>query len=384
MKNKTRKIKLSKIWQKIFSNKPLIFIVAILILAIVFTNKNISQYFKPKGSQAASGWTITNITSGWSGVERVQDASGRKIVFTKQSSTNYRNATDIYLYDIVSKNSPTLIKHLPIPTQGWGENVARIDGNKIAWAQLISDQIADVDIYTYNIDTPQIPPIKLPLGLGAHYLIDIWQNKVLYIDSISGGYDAKMINLANNVITPLAFLSWSSFPGEGRFESNRIAWTQRRYGDPLNKNDLFVYDFGTGKVTKVTTDDSPDIVSFDLFNNKIVAHARGPLVQNNIFAYDITTKVITQLTNNSFNNMRPAIWKNMVAYHYVDASTKEIRWLDITNPAAYQSVGPVSDIGDSPLHLAVSSYNSYPTGLFITWSNQESNTQGDVFVATRL
>jgi len=382
MGKKLKKIKINKVWKSIFSNKPLVIFVAVLILASVFTNKNISQYFKPIGSEAASGWTVTNITPGMSGVEKVQDVSGRKMVFTRQSVSNPYSYASIWLYDFQDK---TTILVANLSKAGYGD--IRMDGNKIVWWQLSATPPSN-DLYVYDIISKQKKAVASGIRPGNVWLLDIWSNKIIYSEMINNGLqqEFKMIDLGNNKTYYLATGNGGDIH-DGKFDANRVVWTQKKPSDE-NKDDLWLFDFSQGKATKITADVFPHIPYFDVYGDKIIAGAYTPAVGNNLFVYNIISKAISQVTFSPFPGTSgyPAIWKDKVAYQYNwnnPSISREIHFLDLQNMNnEFVSQLPIYQGGVTTNQPFITSFG-IGTKAYIAWAAQTSVYQGDIFVATK-
>lgn len=147
MGKKLKKIKLNKFWKNIFSNKPLIFIVAVLILAGLFSSPKISRYFKPQRGQAA-GWTVKQIPGLPAGAMAL-DVDG-KYAITYGSVVN--NNKSLYLYNLATPTvNPKLIPKIDY-MDGLIDYGARVQGDKVVWTQVRSAKDGR-DVYMYNIST---------------------------------------------------------------------------------------------------------------------------------------------------------------------------------------------------------------------------------------
>lgn len=326
MNKKVHRIKLNKTWQKLFGNKPLIFIVAVLVLAIVFTNKNISQYFKPSGSQAA-GWTVKQIPGLPAGAPAL-DVDGKYVV-TYGSVVN--NNKSLYLYNLATPTvNPKLIPKIDY-IDGLINNGASIQGNNVVWTQVRSAKDG-TDVYMYNIATNTTK--RLTSSATSKARTDVYGDKIAYLNydykQSPNTYDeiflintsgVKLKNIpcqtCNKNTMGIAHLS---------LEKNRVIWMETD-SSSSSPPPGFIYDVSGNSILPLTG--LPWIQWLDIDEDTIVATTYGPKVQNNIFSYYIPTGKIGQITTGNYQNADVKIWGNKVVYLRIVGAYYEVHLYDL-------------------------------------------------------
>jgi beta propeller repeat protein len=188
---------------------------------------------------------------------------GDRIVW--QDSRNGYPGHDIYMYDL------STLKETQITNDSSASSPA-IYGDRIVWKDYRNLNSA---IYMYDITTSQETQITTDKSLQLNSDIDIYGNKIVWLDDQSneyGNYDIYMYDLSIHKETQITFTNVSyhinQFYGKGKpaIYGDRIVWMDGH--NVYDNSNIYMYNLSTSKETQITTSGSAEYPS--IYGNRIV------------------------------------------------------------------------------------------------------------------
>jgi len=376
MGKKLKRININKLGKSLFSNKPLVYIIASVLLVVIFTNTSIQQYISDQSQAAGIGsgfpveqggepiapnWEMRRITD-FPGEERVSDIYNDRLLFTGQDTLGYVNG--MYVYDFSTE--PGTVVSIPQSTPGDIQLPARIYGDNIVWAQSGNGFPGDWDIFMQTIGGDQI---NLTNNVQPEAFVDIYGDYLVYATSIGGNtsdYDKIYVHyLPSNTIVYTVNKQKFSIKGVRIYE-DKIVWLEQLNtpeGVP-SPEAAFVMELETPNfpiIELYSSDGTDSIISnFDFYGDVIVAE----LIQDyqdtserNIFAYQLGSGLFAQITNSKYNQS-PTIYKNKILYFHYEILTSQTAYLYDLLSKTKQTIFSVSSDDYQNMQLA-----SLPSGI---------------------
>ncbi len=319
MGKKLKKIKINKFWKSLFHNKPLVIFAAVLILAIVFTNKNISQYFKPEGSQAAGGASVSSeqkieLPADMTGAAIPSDIYGNRLVFTYIGGPSDPKG-GFYLYDLDTNELKQLFAVGPYgssaPPRIWGNNIIYAFSNLLI---------------RYYIPTGEQTTLSSDVVINGNgqSQVDIYKNFVV-AEVRNHDFEGSPTNIwLYNIQTGISkFISpnprWQWKP---RIGGHLITWSDDR--NSHTSTDIYAYDLTNNQEKAICT--AKNVQSYaDNFGDNIVwvdYRNQNPTYtdDSDLYLYNYSTSKETLLslhatpTIDTKGHMLPVIWDKYVFY----------------------------------------------------------------------
>lgn len=289
MGKKLKKIKINKSLKSILSNKPLLFFVAILILAGLFSTPQVRQYFRATGSEAASIWKLPELVKSNA---TVHDAYKNWIVYTTPTYGSPDSVTKINVYDLNSSSIQPVFKDIP------GIN-PRINGNKVLYRDAGNNlSVKNFITSTYGLEWL----IKPNIGSGEFY--DIYNDKVVYTEKSGNSTTLYLRKLAGGFLPATSIVSKPStlfkqvfiFPRiEGSNDEEYIIWTETTVDLKNSANSgskAFKYSLSDGSTTELplnlVSSGAVMAMKFDVSGDVIVAPVYSG-TKTELVAYQHTT-----------------------------------------------------------------------------------------------
>jgi len=340
MARRLKKVKINKFWKNIFSNKPLIWIVVILLLAVVFGNKHISQYFQPESSQAAATqWDLKRVTS-WGGRTIVTDVDDGWLAFKWVPTTTPSGTAAPLVYKLSSNlDDPTFIRWTNANESHVAVDGPRINNGNVVWAEAKwNGKNMDTLIFSYDIYYGQKvkavtndPGLKSGLDIYGQYISyyqypvgDTTRPTELVVRNILGS-DVRRIPRQGGNATEFVY---STF-----MENNRVFWIEKSISGSNYKT--YMYNVGTKQIVPAPIPTDLNISWPDVNGNMIVAG-----IKNNIYALDYIKGVMQTVTTGTAVNQFPKVWDNLVTYIRAAGPTGTIQEVHLYN---------LSDKTDNPI-----------------------------------
>jgi len=346
MGKKLKKIKINKLLKRIFTNKSLVLVGAILILAVVFSNPTISKYLKPQSSEAAE-WTFTKIVSG-SPVAKTMDALGNKFVY----GTSTTSLLDIKKIFLTSSDSAVPIPtSIPLIDSHFNINKVEMERGVVYWLQ--SNTIGGRDIYKYVNGVTS----KITNDGGSKDGLYVTKRKMVYGNQVDNIPMKIIADITGKIIKTIYPQQAVGFTNDTDFNGNNIIWGEIEGSWPNTVSNLWMYTLSTNKFVKLTPMSTPlgpltSVYRAKILGSTIIFSAGSPNIKPNLFSYNINTGVTKQLTITSspmtdirltdYSVKQIDLLHTKVAYiNWVEINNhqyQEVHLVDINNPADNQKL----------------------------------------------
>ncbi|MDQ1253573.1 MAG: hypothetical protein QG646_2745 [Euryarchaeota archaeon] len=254
--------------------------------------------------------------------------NGNKVVFV-------RNNTDIYIYDLSTDKKTVIHSGIPfLPVYD-----PAIYGNLVAWE---FDQPTSIDakIRCYDLSTQQTTDLA---GYSTAWSPAIYGKRIVWTEG-NESYNSPDIHMYDLSSPQDRWGTWISHSGKANISdiySDKIVWA-----DNLSGNwDIYMYDLSTMKETQITTNPSDSINPVIYGNNLVWQDNRNG--NWDIYAYDLITHQQIHTTNKA-DQIAPAIYGNNVVWTDYRNGKPDIYMGDISYiPVAAFTASPIS--GKKPL-----------------------------------
>ncbi len=172
---------------------------------------------------------------------------------------------DVYMYNLSTSKGTRLTTN-----ESW-KTFPAIHGDKILWIDgrngepLYSHQIADGDIYMYNLSTSE--ETRLVTNVSSDVRPDIYGDRFVWEDDRNGNSDIYMYDLVNS--TEIQITDNESEQRYPAIYEDRIIWTDYRNGNGWDNPDIYMYNLSTSEEMQITTSESEQWAD-DIYGAKIV------------------------------------------------------------------------------------------------------------------
>lgn len=395
MGKKLKKIKLNKFWKNIFSNKPLMILVAVFILAIFFSSPTAQQYFRATGSNAA-GVDLGGGT-GLGGGNSIDNGVPVNLIFTPEQKLTdipvsiyptdiYQNQivliniddnsdTNIYTYNIKTKVLNKIVSKVNL----WG--VPRIWGDTVVYSQV---DLGGINVYKYNVSQIGSFPIALTMD-GKSKDPDIYGSLVVFTKKIDNQQldqeNIYLYNLSSNQTIPInTDNSYIAAQVQPRIDKNIIVWTEYVNIFPGNPSIVWMYNMKTGVATQISASDGHIVNRETSVNLGKIAYAILHEViggsNADIYLYNISTGVTDHVLDSDVSEIYPEIrdnnTNNFILYEAIKQpggfGDHSLRLYDIKNQKDYLVSNNFGNSGSSYMWLDGKS-------LIIVWGGKTSVDQ---------
>lgn len=375
-----KKIKISKFWRNMFKNKPLMFLVIVLILAVVFSSPKVQQYFNPTDSEAATiedRFTMIKLT-GATGVEQVLDmeTSGDQALALV---SNQGGDPGLFLHNLITKTKTKL----SASTTPYG----RLTESLAVWN--VDKGNGTGEIYFGNNN----PLTELKYKAVANTPVDVTSGSLIaYVGKVGTAKKIIIHNVATQVVqNQYTVVNYTPIGDPARLNlrisgGDWLYWTDKTSSS--SKYGLFVYNIKTPNIVprKVSFGYQTDVLSLEASGSIAVGRVRNSVGRDNIYTYDASAKKILGISNNSRVKSDPWIYnQNLIVYfdHYQANVSISNKWTNRlvaydfttkTTATLYKWITPTKETWSKPFFTQI--YPKYYGASAKIWS---SGAQADVY-----
>lgn len=392
MGKKLKKIKLNKFLKSIFSNKPLMLFVAVLVLAMIFSSKGVQNYLHIPSQAANIGIVPPGITNNSTDIstpflnfsspiqltgqvgfppdgsynfpandEWTQSIYGDWLVFRWDPSVGNPEGQEYMLYNLKTKEIRQLTN----------DGTIKFDTPRI-WDKYVTWVGYDRNLYLYNISTEvksQLTTDHKVLGNDI-YFTDINNGRIVFIrEEIPWEeYTLNIVDLSDGN-TPIKLFTKDFVITNPVIDGSIIAWRDARHAIQATDCEIYGYNIDSGVEFPISTGlhnrtnisaSGGNIIWVDLFNNPY---------SSTLFKYNLASKKggKINLTNASWIG-QPYISNGYIVY--IGAMDS-----NFTNTKLYMyeiSTGKETRIIDADIVAPVIFMDQYP---IIAWEKYSGSSR---------
>lgn len=205
------------------------------------------------------------------------------------------------------------VEFVQITDDTYYQNYPAIDGNYIVYEDYRGE--GSRNIYLYNRVNGTETALESDPNISANRP-DISGNRVVWQDNRNGDWDIFMYNINTPHIEPQPLIVWEGQQTSPAIHGDIMVFTDKK-PEP-STNNIYMYNFGTGVLTRLTDDTDGDQQFPDVYGDFVVWE---DMRSGNwdIYMYHIPTGTETQLTDDPAAQRAPAIYD------------KRVVWQDIRN-----------------------------------------------------
>lgn len=392
MGKKLKKIKVSKFWNNIFKNRPLMILVAVFILAAIFSNKSVQNYLRIPSQAAGIGIVPPGITDNSTNIftpnikfgpiiqltgqlgfppdgsynfpvndEWTQSIYGDWLVFKWDPSVGNPEDQEYMLYNLKTKEIRQLTNN-----GTFSIDMPRIWGQHVTW---VGD---DRNLYLYNIGTGVKSQLTTDhkVLINSEFSVDINNDRIVFVrEEIPWEeYTLNIIDLSQGK-APVKLFTKDFVITNPVIDGSIIAWRDARHAIEPTDCEIYAYNMDSGVEFPISTGvhnrtnlsaSGGYIIGIDIFDNPY---------SSTLFKYNLASQQggKVELTNASWI-AQPYISNGYIVYiGAMDAN--------FTNPKLYMyeiSTGKETKIIDSDIVAPVIFKGKY---LVIAWEQYSGSSR---------